>query len=82
MINKTDVSESVWKSKKKFLKLTKTLGNLTSTIFAHSSKTPLSFPPAASNSGTKEKWLLRKSSVTEEGVSNGGSLVEENHQNI
>ena len=51
--------------------------------FGHSpSKTPLSFSPATANSGTEEKWLLRKSSVTEQRISIGASLVGEKHRNI
>ena len=51
--------------------------------FGHSPiKTPLSFSPATTNSGTKEKWLLRKSSVTEQRTSIGASLVGEKHRNI
>ena len=51
--------------------------------FGHSpSKTPLSFSPTTTNSGTEEKWLLRKSSVTEQRISTGASLSGEKHQNI
>ena len=51
--------------------------------FGHSpSKTTLSFSPITTNSGTEEKWLLRKSSVTEQRISIGASLVGEKHRNI
>ena len=52
-------------------------------IFGHSpNKNSLSFSPTATNSGTEEKWLLRKSNVTEQRISIGASLVDEKHQNI
>ena len=39
---------------------------------------PLSFCPTATNSGTAERWLLRKSSDTEQRVSIRTSFVSEN----
>ena len=45
-------------------------------------KTPLSFSPATTNSGSKKKWYLQKSSVNKQGMSNGASLVVEKHRNI
>ena len=51
--------------------------------FGHSpSRTPLSFSPITTNSGTEEKWLLRKSSVTEQRISIEASLVGEKNRNI
>ena len=51
--------------------------------FGHSPrKNPLSFSPTATDSGPEEKWLLQKSSNTEQRISIGASLVGEKHQNI
>ena len=35
----------------------------------------LSFSPTATNLGTEEKWLLQESSVTEQRILTGASLV-------
>ena len=51
--------------------------------FGHSpSKTPLPFSPTTTDSGTEEKWFLRKSSVTEQRISIGAFLVGEKNRNI
>ena len=54
------------------LALTKVFGHLTSTILAI-------LPATATNSGTKEKWLLRESGVTKQRISAAASLVGEKH---
>ena len=51
--------------------------------FGHSpTKTSLPLSLTATNSGTEEKWLSQTSSVTEQRISIGASLVVEKHRNI
>ena len=78
-INETNMSGYVLESRNNSFRVIKGVIN----IFGHSpNKNSLSFSPTAANSGTEEKWLLRKSSVTEQRISIGASLVGEKHQNI
>ena len=51
--------------------------------FGHSpGKSTLLFSPIVASSGTEEKCLFQKSSVTELGVANALSLVDKQHQNV
>ena len=65
-INKTDVSGYVSEPRNNRFRVNKGVRSHDINNFGHSpSKTPLSFSPTATNSGTEEKWLLQKSNVTE-----------------
>ena len=58
-INKTDVSGFVSESRNNSFRVNKGVTPSDINNFGHSpSKTPLSFSPTTTNSGTEEKWLL------------------------
>ena len=82
-INKTDVSGYVSESRDNSFRVNIGVGSPNINNFGHSpSKTPLSLSPTATNSDTEEKWLLVKSSDTEQRILIGASLVGEKRRNI
>ena len=82
-INETDVSGYLSECRNNSFRVNKGVRSTEINNFGHSpSRTPLSFSPAATNSGTEEKWLLQKSSVAEQRISIGASLVGQKHRNI
>ena len=82
-INKTDVWGFVSESRDNSFIVNKVVWPPKTNNFGHSpSKTLLLFSPTTANSGTKEKWLLQKSSVIEQRISIGASLVSKKHRSI
>ena len=81
--NKTDMSRLASESRDNSFRVNKGIRSPDINNFGHSpSKTPLPFSPTTTNPGTEEKWLLRKSSVTEQRISIEASLVGKKHRNI